>query len=190
MILVVALKQKDYNNHKRFSEYVKLDKSRGLDKVFDKFRSMNIVNLVYITISTTLFVLAVSAPVSIVQSQEDDDEDAEEREQEQQQQQLPTGEIVNGKYLTISGVTFKEDDNQVNIDGIIANNSTDQSFTNVAAVGQLYDEDNRLITASYGIAGLANLGPGQQSAFTITTNLPSDEEIVHYTVLPGGSGAQ
>jgi hypothetical protein len=129
---------------------------------------MNIVNLVYITISTTLFVLAVSAPVSIVQSQEDDDEDAEEREQEQQQ--LPTGQIVNGKYLTISGVTFKEDDNQVNIDGIIANNSTDQSFTNVAAVGQLYDEDNMLITASYGIAGLANLGPGQQSVFTITTS--------------------
>ncbi|HEY9387097.1 MAG TPA: hypothetical protein VIP70_08650 [Nitrososphaeraceae archaeon] len=127
---------------------------------------MNIVNLVYITISTTLFVLAVSAPVSIVQSQEDN-EDAEEREQ---QQQLPTGQIVNGKYLTISGITFKEDDNQINIDGIIANNSTDQSFTNVAAVGQLYDEDNMLITASYGIAGLANLGPGQQSAFTITTS--------------------
>ena len=47
-----------------------------------------------------------------------------------------------------------------------------------------------MITASSGIVNLANLGPGQQFAFTITTNLPSDEEVTRYIVLPGGSVVQ
>jgi hypothetical protein len=50
--------------------------------------------------------------------------------------------------------------------------------------------ENRLITAFSGIADLANLGPGQQSAFTITANLPSEEEVSRYVVLPGGSAVQ
>lgn len=39
----------------------------------------------------------------------------------------------------------------------------------------------------FGKAGLANLQPGQQSAFTITTNIPSGDEVTRYGVLPGGS---
>jgi hypothetical protein len=74
----------------------------------------------------------------------------------------------------------------VNIAGTITNNSTDKSFTNVSFVGQLYDEENRMITASSGVANLANLGPGQQSAFTITTNLPSEEEEVSHLYCPEG----
>lgn len=142
---------------------------------------MNIQGLIFITLATTFFVLAATAFLPIVQSQEDEDGEGE---------QIPTGQVVNSKYLTISGVTFNEDDNQVNIAGTIANNSTNQSFETVTVVGQLYDEDNRLITASSGIAALANLGPGQQSTFTITTNLPSDEEVTRYIVLPGGSAVQ
>ena len=78
----------------------------------------------------------------------------------------------------------------MNIAGAITNNSTDKSFTNVSIVGQLYDEENRMITASSGVANLANLAPGQQSAFTVTTNIPPDEEVTRYIVLPGGSAAQ
>ena len=46
-----------------------------------------------------------------------------------------------------------------------------------------------MLTASSGVANLANLAPGQQSAFTVTTNIPPDE-VARYIVLPGGSAAQ
>jgi hypothetical protein len=140
---------------------------------------MNVKSLTYITLAITFFVLAATAFLPIVESQ---DEDSEE--------QVPTGQVVNSKYLTLSGVTFNEDDSQVNIAGTISNNSTDQSFVTVSIVGQLYDEENQMITSSSGVPALANLGPGQQSAFTITTNLPSDEEVIRYIVLPGGSAVE
>jgi hypothetical protein len=143
---------------------------------------MNTQNLVYIVFVTALLILVIPAHLPAIQSQEGN-KDVDEGDL------APTGQVVNSKYLMISGVTFNEDDNQVNIAGTIANNSTDQSFANVSIVGQLYDEENRMITASSGIANLANLGPGQQSAFTITTNLPSDE-VTRYIVLPGGSVVQ
>ena len=139
---------------------------------------MNVKSLTYITLAITFFVLAATAFLPIVESQ---DEDSEE--------QIPTGQVVNSKYLTLSGVTFNEDDSQVNIAGTISNNSTDHSFATVSIVGQLYEE-NQMITSSSGVPALANLGPGQQSAFTITTNLPSDEEVIRYIVLPGGSAVE
>lgn len=73
------------------------------------------------------------------------------------------------------------------IAGTISNISPDQSFVNIFVVGQLYGEENMLITTAIGKAGLANLQPGQQSAFTITTNIPSEDEVTRYDVLPGGS---
>ena len=91
------------------------------------------------------------------------------------------------KSATLSGVTFEEEDNQVTIAGNISNISPDQSFINVVVVGQLYDEQNVLLTTATGTAGLANLQPGQQSAFTMTTNVPSEDEVTRYTVLPGGA---
>jgi len=67
-------------------------------------------------LAITLFVLAATAFLPIVESQDEDSEG----------EQVPTGQVVNSKYLTISGVTFNEDDNQVNIAGTIKNNSTNQ----------------------------------------------------------------
>ena len=144
---------------------------------------MNTQNLVCIVLATTLFVLVIPSLLPAIQSQEDD-EDVDEEDL------TPTGQVANSKYLTITGVTFNEDDSQVSIAGTITNNSTDQSFTNVSIVGQLYDDDRRMITAALGVANLANLGPGQQSAFTVTTDLPSDDDVASYIVLPGGSAAQ
>jgi hypothetical protein len=144
---------------------------------------MNTQNCIYIVLATTLFVLVIQALLPTTQSQ-GSDEDIDEEDL------APTGQVVNSRYLMLTGVTFNEDDSQVNIAGTITNNSTDQSFTSVSIVGQLYDEENRMITASSGVANLANLGPGQQSAFTITTNLPSEEEVSRYVVLPGGSAVQ
>ena len=91
--------------------------------------------------------------------------------------------------MIIAGVILNQNDNQINIGGTIANNSTDQTFTNVVVVAALYDEANKLITTASGVPGFANLNPGQQSSFTITTNIPSDEELGRYVVLPGGSAA-
>jgi hypothetical protein len=144
---------------------------------------MNTQNCIYIVLATTLFVLVIPALLPTTQSQ-GSDEDIDEEDL------APTGQVVNSRYLMLTGVTFNEEDSQVNIAGTITNNSTDQSFTSVSIVGQLYDEENRMITASSGVANLANLGPGQQSAFTITTNLPSEEEVSRYVVLPGGSAVQ
>ena len=110
----------------------------------------------------------------------------ESQDEDSEGEQVPTGQVVNSKYLTLSGVTFDEDGSQVNIAGTISNNSTDQSFATVSIVGQLYDEENQMITSSSGVPALANLGPGQQSTFTITTNLPAGEEVIRYIVLPGG----
>lgn len=139
---------------------------------------MNTKKFLYITTSTTLLVLVIPALLPLVQSQQNDD-DNEER---------PTGQIINSKYLTISGVTFNQDENRVNIGGTILNNPTaDQSFTNVVIIAELYDKDNRLITAASGVPGFINLDSGQQSAFTITTDLPSDEEVGRYVISPGGS---
>ncbi len=142
---------------------------------------MNTQYQVYIISSALLIVFALQnlAPSTHSQEDEDDDEDL-----------APTGQVISSKYLAISGVTFNENDNQVSISGTISNNSTDQSFANVLGIGQLYDDENRLITAFSGIANLANLGPGQQSPFTITSNIPSDEEVSHYIVMPGGSAIQ
>lgn len=143
---------------------------------------MKIGNHVYAVLATILFTLALPDLLPSIQSQ-DDNEDVDEEDL------APTGQVVNSKNLVLSGVTFNEDENQANIAGMILNNST-QLFTNVSGIGQLYDEENRLINAFSGIADLANLGPGQQSAFTITANLPSEEEVSRYVVLPGGSAVQ
>ena len=140
-------------------------------------------NFVYITIIATLFIVTASTFLESMESQARDDSDQHKNGNEHDR---ATAQITNSKYLTISGVNFNQNDNTINIMGMITNNSTRQSFTNVLIVGELYDKENRLITATSGSAASANLPPGQQSAFTINTNLPSHEEIVRYALAPGG----
>jgi hypothetical protein len=137
---------------------------------------------------TVLLILSINPLLSpmIVRAQDDEGED-ESGEGESAPSSSPSATVMNSKYLTLLGVTFNEEDNQVTITGNISNISADQSFTNIVVVGQLYGADNALITAATGTAGLANLQPGQQSAFTMTTNIPSEDEVTRYTVLPGGS---
>jgi hypothetical protein len=160
-------------------------------------------------IGTSLLLLVVPELLPLAQSQEEDteeeEEDTEEEEEDTEEEEEDTeeegatgqitstevgnamGQITNSKYLIIAGVILNQNDNQINIGGTIANNSTDQAFTNVVVVAALYDVANKLITTASGIPGFANLNPGQQSSFTITANIPSDEELGRYVVLPGGS---
>ena len=140
-------------------------------------------NFVYITISATLFIFTISTLPDPTQSQGVNDSDQHKNGSEQE---YVTGQIVNSTYLTISGVTFNQTDNFINMTGTIANNSTLHSFSNVVIVGQLYDKENRLITATSSLTAIANLHPKQQSTFTITTDLPNHEEVVRYTVSPSG----
>lgn len=123
----------------------------------------------------------------MVQSQEEEENDGEDGGGGGETTPSPTATIVNSKYLTLSGVSFNELDDQVTISGNVSNISSDQSLNNIIIVGELYDAENMLITAATGTGGLANLQPGQQSAFTMTTNIPSEDEVTRYTVLPGGS---
>ena len=127
---------------------------------------MNTRILAYTISGIAVFLIFAANPhllSPMVQSQEEDN-DGEDGGGEAIPS--PTATLVNSKYLTLLGVTFNEADNQVTISGNISNISPDQSFTK---------------------AGLANLQPGQQSAFTMTTNIPSEDEVTRYTVLPGGS---
>jgi hypothetical protein len=143
----------------------------------------------YIISGLTVLLVAVAIPLlsSMVQSQDEDDDESSEVESAPSTSPSPSATIVNSKYLTLAGVTFNEEDNQVTIAGNISNISPDQTFINVVVAGELYDNQNMLITTSTGTAGLANLQPGQQSAFTMTTNIPSGDEVTRFTVLPGGS---
>jgi hypothetical protein len=163
---------------------------------------MNGIKILCVIATSTLLLLVVPEVLPLAQSQEEDteeeEEDTEEEEEDTEEEgatgQITTtevgnamGQITNSKYLIIAGVILNQNDNQINIGGTIANNSTDQAFTNVVVVAALYDQANKLITTASGIPGFANLNPGQQSSFTITANIPSDEELGRYVVLPGGS---
>jgi hypothetical protein len=137
---------------------------------------MNTRILAYTISGIAVFLIFAANPhllSPMVQSQEEDN-DGEDGGGEAIPS--PSATIVNSKYLTLLGVTFNEADNQVTISGNISNISPDQSFTNIVVVGELYGEENMLITVATGKAGLANLQPGQQSAFTMTTNIPSEDE--------------
>ena len=165
---------------------------------------MNGVKILCVIVASILLVLVVPELPPLAQSQEEDDTGEEEDDTGEEEDDTgegttgqitntevgnAMGQITNSKYLIIAGVILNQNDNQINIGGTIANNSTDQAFTNVVVVAALYDEANKLITTASGVPGFANLNPGQQSSFAITTNIPSDEELGRYVVLPGGSAA-
>jgi hypothetical protein len=101
-----------------------------------------------------------------------------------------TGQISNSKYLTISAVSYVRDDDKVNITGTITNIDSKDSFNRIVAVAELYDRENRLITAVSGFANSATLEPQQQTVFTTTATIPSNDEIGRYVVLPGGSAVE
>ena len=106
---------------------------------------MKIKNFTHITISATLLIFTISTLPDPTKSLGVNDSDEHKNGSEQE---YVTGEIVNSTYLTISGVTFNQTDNTINMTGTIANNSTFRSFSNVVIVGQLYDKRNRQITAT------------------------------------------
>lgn len=125
-----------------------------------------------------LTIAAVSVLPPVNSSTKNDDNDGEI---------VAKGEVSNSKYLSVSAVSYSRNDDMINISGIIANFDNKESLTQVSAVGELYDAENRLITAVTGLADSAILEPQQQSRFTITTSLPSGQDVARYVILPAGS---
>ena len=124
----------------------------------------------------TIAVVSILPPVNSSNDKNDDDGEI-----------VAKGEVSNSKYLSVSAVSYIRNDNIVNITGIITNFDTKESLTQVSAVGELYDKENRLITAVSGLANSATLEPQQQTPFAITASLPSGENVARYMILPAGS---
>jgi hypothetical protein len=124
----------------------------------------------------SIAVVSILPPVNSSNDKNDDDGEI-----------VAKGEVSNSKYLSVSAVSYIRNDDIVNITGIITNFDTKESLTQVSAVGELYDKENRLITAVSGLANSATLEPQQQTRFTITASLPSGENVARYMILPAGS---
>jgi hypothetical protein len=96
----------------------------------------------------------------------------------------PTGEVVNTKYLQITNHSFSEDLLFTIVNGTVVNNSN--NTINSAEVNvQFYDDNSTLITSSTENARFVILAPGENSSFSVRSDL-GDEIVDTYKVIPGG----
>lgn len=96
----------------------------------------------------------------------------------------PIGDVLNTKYLEITNHTFSEDLLFTIVNGTLINNSN--NTINSAEVTVLfYDNNDTLITSSTENARFIILAPGENSSFSVRSDL-GDETVSRYTVIPGG----
>lgn len=95
-----------------------------------------------------------------------------------------TGEAQNSKYLSITNHSAYKDPLFTLVEGTISNNSSN-TMNSVKVNTEYYDANNTLITADSGTIDLVILNPGQNSSFSVNTEL-GDEEISGYKVTPAG----
>ncbi|MGH9977718.1 MAG: FxLYD domain-containing protein, partial [Nitrososphaeraceae archaeon] len=94
------------------------------------------------------------------------------------------GDVINTKYLEITNHSFSEDLLFTIVNGTIVNNSN--NTINSAEVSiQFYDVNDTLITSSTENAKFVILAPGENSSFSVRSDL-GDEIPNSYTVIPGG----
>jgi hypothetical protein len=97
---------------------------------------------------------------------------------------LPTGDVINTKYLEITNHSFSEDLLFTIVNGTIVNNSNNTINSAEISV-QFYDANGTLITTSTENAKFVILAPGENSSFSVRSDL--GDEIPHsYRVIPGG----
>jgi hypothetical protein len=97
---------------------------------------------------------------------------------------LPAGDVINTKYLEIINHSFSEDLLFTIVNGTIVNNSN--NTINSAEINiQFYDENGTLITSSTENAKFVILAPGENSSFSVRSDL-GDEIPNSYKVIPGG----
>lgn len=96
----------------------------------------------------------------------------------------PVGDVLNSKYLEISNYTFSKDLLFTIVNGTVINNSN--NTINSAEVTVLfYDDNNTLITSSTENARFIIMAPGENSSFSVRSDL-GDEIVSRYSVIPGG----
>jgi hypothetical protein len=94
------------------------------------------------------------------------------------------GEVLNTKYLEITNHTFSEDLLFTIVNGTLLNNSNN-TINSAEVTVQFYDNNDTLITSSTENAKFIILAPGENSSFTVRSDL-GDEIVSRYTVIPGG----
>jgi hypothetical protein len=96
----------------------------------------------------------------------------------------PTGDVINTKYLEITNHSFSEDLLFTIVNGTVVNNS-DNTINSAEINVQFYDENGTLITSATENARFVILAPGENSTFSVRSDL--GDEIVHaYKAMPGG----
>jgi hypothetical protein len=96
----------------------------------------------------------------------------------------PIGNVLNTKYLEITNHTFSEDLLFTIVNGTLINNSNN-TINSAEVTVQYYDNNHTLITSSTENAKFIILAPGENSSFTVRSDL-GDEIASAYTVIPGG----
>jgi hypothetical protein len=96
----------------------------------------------------------------------------------------PVGNVHNTKYLEITNHTFSEDLLFTIVNGTLINNSNN-TINSAEITVQFYDNNDTLITSSTENAKFIILAPGENSSFSVRSDL-GDEIVRRYTVIPGG----
>jgi len=96
----------------------------------------------------------------------------------------PAGDVLNTKYLEITNHTFSEDLLFTIVNGTLINNSNN-TINSAEVTVQFYDADGTLITSSTENAKFIILAPGENSSFSVRSDL-GDEIASKYKVIPGG----
>jgi hypothetical protein len=143
--------------------------------------SWSMLSILVLTLGI-LLVITFSSPTLA----QEETETAPLVEEGSEEEAIPTGSVVNSKYLSITEHRYRLGDFSDQITGVVTNNSTAE-VSGVSVDAALYDETNNLITMEgAGTADVSTLPPGDNSAFSITIfDLP--EEVDHYTLFPSGT---
>jgi hypothetical protein len=96
----------------------------------------------------------------------------------------PIGDVLNTKYLEITNHTFFEDLLFTIVNGTLINNSNN-TINSAEVTVQFYDDNGTLITSSTENAKFIILAPGENSTFTVRSDL-GNEIVSRYAVIPGG----
>jgi hypothetical protein len=96
----------------------------------------------------------------------------------------PSGDVINTKYLEITNHTFSEDLLSTIVNGTLVNNSNN-AINSAEVTVQYYDDNGKLITSSTENAKFIILAPGENSSFSVRSDL-GKETVSKYTVIPGG----
>jgi len=96
----------------------------------------------------------------------------------------PTGDVLNTKYLEITNHTFSEDLLFTIVNGTLINNSNN-TINSAEVTVQFYDANGTLITSSTENVKFIILAPGENSLFSVRSDL-GDEIASKYKVIPGG----